>query len=90
MKHAFRVERFYRIYRIGHDLHDDHEHAKPTFRAKLHEGSIVVEKVRAETNPNFGFNAQTEKYEDLVKAGVIDPTKVATWAIDNRHERDAI
>src|SRR6185369_3130683 len=41
------------------------------------EGSIVVEKVRAETNPNFGFNAQTEKYEDLVKAGVIDPTKVA-------------
>jgi chaperonin GroEL len=48
-----------------------------------HEGSIVVEKVRAETNPNFGFNAQTEKYEDLVKAGVIDPTKVARTALQN-------
>ena len=47
------------------------------------EGSIVVEKVRAETNPNFGFNAQTEKYEDLVKAGVIDPTKVARTALQN-------
>ena len=48
-----------------------------------HEGSIVVEKVRAETNPNFGFNAQTEKYEDLVKGGVIDPTKVARSALQN-------
>jgi chaperonin GroEL len=47
------------------------------------EGSIVVEKVRTETNPNFGFNAQTEKYEDLVKAGVIDPTKVARTALQN-------
>jgi len=47
------------------------------------EGSIVVEKVRAETHPNFGFNAQTEKYEDLVKAGVIDPTKVARTAMQN-------
>lgn len=47
------------------------------------EGSIVVEKVRAETHPNFGFNAQTEKYEDLVKAGVIDPTKVARTALQN-------
>src|SRR6266850_1517641 len=48
-----------------------------------HEGSIVVEKVRAETNPNFGFNAQAEIYEDLVKAGVIDPTKVARTALQN-------
>ncbi len=47
------------------------------------EGSIVVEKVRADANPNFGFNAQTEKYEDLVKAGVIDPTKVARTALQN-------
>jgi chaperonin GroEL len=47
------------------------------------EGSIVVEKVRAETSPNFGFNAQTETYEDLVKAGVIDPTKVARTALQN-------
>jgi len=47
------------------------------------EGSIVVEKVRAETSLNFGFNAQTETYEDLVKAGVIDPTKVARTALQN-------
>jgi len=47
------------------------------------EGSIVVEKVRADSNPNFGFNAQTEKYEDLVKAGVVDPTKVARTALQN-------
>ena len=47
------------------------------------EGSIVVEKVRGEGSPNFGFNAQTEKYEDLVKAGVIDPTKVARTALQN-------
>jgi chaperonin GroEL len=47
------------------------------------EGSIVVEKVRADTNVNFGFNAQTEQYQDLVKAGVIDPTKVARTALLN-------
>ncbi|MBX5478473.1 MAG: chaperonin GroEL, partial [Pyrinomonas methylaliphatogenes] len=48
-----------------------------------HEGSIVVEKVRAEQNENFGFNAATEQYEDLVKAGVIDPTKVTRTALQN-------
>ena len=40
------------------------------------EGAIVVGKVRENENPNFGFNAATDKYEDLVAAGVIDPTKV--------------
>jgi chaperonin GroEL len=48
-----------------------------------HEGSIVVEKVRAEKNPNFGFDAATEQYCDLVKAGVIDPTKVTRTALQN-------
>ncbi|HZE68336.1 MAG TPA: chaperonin GroEL [Pyrinomonadaceae bacterium] len=48
-----------------------------------HEGSIVVERVRANDNVNFGFNAQTEQYQDLVKAGVIDPTKVARTALQN-------
>jgi chaperonin GroEL len=48
-----------------------------------HEGSIIVEKVRADRNPNFGFNAQTEEYEDLVKAGVIDPAKVTRTALQN-------
>ncbi|MCX7946951.1 MAG: chaperonin GroEL, partial [Hydrogenophilus sp.] len=41
------------------------------------EGSLVVEKIKAETsNINFGYNVATEKFEDLVEAGVIDPTKV--------------
>ncbi|MFO8175837.1 MAG: chaperonin GroEL [Gemmatimonadota bacterium] len=47
------------------------------------EGSIVVEKVRADKNPNFGYNAQTTGYEDLVEAGVIDPTKVVRSALQN-------
>lgn len=47
-----------------------------------YDGSIVVEKVKAEKG-NFGFNAETEKYEDLMKAGVIDPTKVARLALQN-------
>ena len=46
------------------------------------EGSIVVQKVR-ESKDNSGFNAQTEEYEDLVKAGVIDPTKVVRTALQN-------
>src|SRR5213594_3466076 len=48
-----------------------------------HEGSIVVEKVRADKNPNYGFNAATDEYGDLVKQGVIDPTKVTRTALQN-------
>ncbi|HKG45973.1 MAG TPA: chaperonin GroEL, partial [Pyrinomonadaceae bacterium] len=40
------------------------------------EGAVVVERIRTEKNENIGFNAATEQYEDLVKAGVIDPAKV--------------
>jgi chaperonin GroEL len=47
------------------------------------EGAIVVEKVRASKDPNYGFNAATEVYEDLVKAGVIDPAKVTRTALQN-------
>jgi chaperonin GroEL len=47
------------------------------------EGAIVVEKIRANDNPNFGYNAQTDTYEDLVKSGVIDPTKVTRTALQN-------
>jgi chaperonin GroEL len=47
------------------------------------EGAVVVERVRAEKNDSFGFNAQTEVYEDLVKAGVIDPAKVTRTALQN-------
>jgi chaperonin GroEL len=46
------------------------------------DGSIVVDKVQSGTG-SFGFNAQTEEYEDLVKAGVIDPTKVVRTALQN-------
>jgi chaperonin GroEL len=46
------------------------------------EGSIVIAKVR-DMGPEEGFNALTDRYEDLVKAGVIDPTKVVRWALQN-------
>ena len=48
-----------------------------------YEGSIVVDKVSNNSNPAWGFNALTEKYEDLIAAGVIDPTKVARCALQN-------
>ena len=48
-----------------------------------HEGAIVVEKVRSNENNNFGYNASTDNYEDLVAAGVIDPTKVTRTALQN-------
>jgi chaperonin GroEL len=47
------------------------------------EGAVVVERIRGEKNENFGFNAATEEYEDLVKAGVIDPAKVTRTALQN-------
>jgi len=47
-----------------------------------HEGSVVVERVRNEKGA-FGFNAATEEYGDLIKAGVIDPTKVVRCALQN-------
>ncbi len=47
-----------------------------------HEGSVVVNKIK-EHEGSYGFNAQTETYEDLLKAGVIDPTKVTRSALEN-------
>jgi chaperonin GroEL len=47
------------------------------------EGAVIVERIRSEKGDNFGFNAQTEEFEDLVKAGVIDPTKVTRTALQN-------
>jgi chaperonin GroEL len=47
------------------------------------EGSIVVGKVKESKDKNFGYNAQTDTYEDLVAAGVIDPTKVTRTALQN-------
>jgi chaperonin GroEL len=47
------------------------------------EGSLVVEKVRASKDDAFGYNALTDTYENLVQAGVIDPTKVTRTALQN-------
>src|SRR5690242_7735177 len=47
------------------------------------EGAIVVETVRSNENHNYGYNAATDKYEDLVTSGVIDPTKVTRTALQN-------
>ena len=47
------------------------------------EGAIVVGKIRESKDKNFGFNAQTGEFQDLVAAGVIDPTKVTRTALQN-------
>jgi chaperonin GroEL len=47
------------------------------------EGSIVVEKIRNSKEKAFGYNARTDEYEDMVQAGVIDPTKVTRTALQN-------
>jgi chaperonin GroEL len=47
------------------------------------EGSIVVQKVKDSKDASYGYNAATDTYEDLVKAGVIDPTKVVRSALQN-------
>ncbi|HEX5964503.1 MAG TPA: chaperonin GroEL [Pyrinomonadaceae bacterium] len=47
------------------------------------EGAVVVERIRTEKNENIGFNAATETFEDLVRAGVIDPAKVTRTALQN-------
>ena len=47
------------------------------------EGAVIVEKVRAERSANFGYNAATDTFEDLVVAGIIDPAKVTRCALQN-------
>jgi chaperonin GroEL len=47
------------------------------------DGAVVVQKVRESDNPNFGFNAEKDDFEDLVEAGIIDPTKVVRSALEN-------
>jgi len=47
------------------------------------EGAVVVAKVLDSKEPHYGYNALTGKFEDLVKAGVIDPTKVTRTALQN-------
>ena len=47
------------------------------------EGAIIVEKIKENSNPNYGYNAYSSEYEDLIVAGVIDPTKVTRTALQN-------
>jgi chaperonin GroEL len=47
------------------------------------EGAVVVNKIRNQNDANYGYNAYTDEYEDLVKAGVIDPAKVTRSALQN-------
>jgi chaperonin GroEL len=48
-----------------------------------HDGAVVAGKLREQKDTNWGFNAQTEQYEDLVKAGIVDPTKVVRTALQD-------
>jgi chaperonin GroEL len=48
-----------------------------------YEGAILIEKILENRDQNYGFNAATGQYEDLVKSGVIDPTKVTRSALQN-------
>jgi len=48
-----------------------------------YEGAVVVDKVRQDKNSNYGFNAETEEYGDMLKMGVVDPTKVTRSALQN-------
>jgi len=47
------------------------------------EGSVIVENVRRANKPDYGFNARTEEYTDLIEAGIVDPTKVTRSALQN-------
>jgi chaperonin GroEL len=48
-----------------------------------HEGAVVVDKVRSNKAANYGFNAETEEYGDMLAMGVVDPTKVTRYALQN-------
>ena len=47
------------------------------------EGAVILDKVRNNRSVNYGFNAATEEYCDMIKAGIVDPTKVCRSALEN-------
>ncbi len=47
------------------------------------EGSVIIDKIASSGKVNYGYNAQTEQYEDMIKAGIVDPTKVTRSALEN-------
>jgi chaperonin GroEL len=55
-----------------------------------HEGAVIMGEVRKSTDSNYGFNAQTGEFQDLVAAGVIDPTKVTRTALQNASSISAL
>jgi chaperonin GroEL len=55
-----------------------------------HEGAVVIGQIRGGSDANYGFNAQTGEFEDLVKSGVIDPTKVTRTALQNASSISAL
>ena len=48
-----------------------------------HEGAIIVAKIKESKQPNYGFDAATEDYTDMIKAGILDPAKVTRSALQN-------
>jgi chaperonin GroEL len=48
-----------------------------------HEGAVVIGKIRDSKDENFGFNAETGEYGDMIKMGIIDPAKVTRLALQN-------
>jgi chaperonin GroEL len=55
-----------------------------------HEGAVIMGKIRENKDPHFGYNAATDTFEDLVKSGVIDPTKVTRTALQNASSISAL
>lgn len=47
------------------------------------EGSVIVENIKTKNKPDYGYNAKKEKYEDMISAGIVDPTKVTRSALQN-------
>ena len=74
---------FLSLPRIARETRRRINEATPSCTVTSSATLLVVEKVRADKNVNFGFNAATDEYGDLVKQGVIDPTKVTRTALQN-------
>jgi len=55
-----------------------------------HEGAVIIGQIKSNTDPNHGYNAATGNFEDLVKSGVIDPTKVTRTALQNASSISAL
>jgi chaperonin GroEL len=47
------------------------------------DGSVIVHELKRTNKPNYGFNAQTEEYVDMIEAGIVDPAKVTRSALEN-------